>query len=235
MKILVQFPTLKRPQKFLSCLDRYVKGVKTNPTHFNINCDVIDDSMKDPIIQQAISDIVRQNNLCSYTINFDSDTTKITAINDHIHEVDFDVLVCASDDMNPQVDNWDEEICCAMQEHYPDLDGCVHFNDGHTNGNLITFSILGRELYNHFGYIYHPDYKSLYADDEFTQEVRRMDKETYIDKIIITHDHYGEEDNINSGDFDYAAEKTLHFSGRDGYVFAERLKRGFPKERITND
>lgn len=235
MKILVQFPTLKRPQKFLSCLDRYVKGVKTNPTHFNINCDVIDDSMKDPIIQQAISDIVRQNNLCSYTINFDSDTTKITAINDHIHEVDFDVLVCASDDMNPQVDNWDEEICCAMQEHYPDLDGCVHFNDGHTNGNLITFSILGRELYNHFGYIYHPDYKSLYCDDEFTQEVKRLGKEKYIDKVIISHEHYSVEGTENHGDLDLAAKKTLHYSGRDGYVFQERKKLGFPKEKITSD
>lgn len=235
MKILVQFPTLKRPQKFLSCLDRYVKGVKTNPTHFNINCDVIDDSMKDPIIQQAISDIVRQNNLCSYTINFDSDTTKITAINDHIHEVDFDVLVCASDDMNPQVDNWDEEICCAMQEHYPDLDGCVHFNDGHTNGNLITFSILGRELYNHFGYIYHPDYKSLYCDDEFTHEVKRLNKQKYIDKVIITHEHYSVEGTDNHGDLDIAAQKTLYYSGRDQMVFRERLKLGFPKHRITND
>ena len=40
---------------------------------------------------------------------------------------------------------------------------------------------------------------------------------------------------VNSGDLDYAAEKTLHYSGRDGYVFAERMKRGFPRARITND
>ncbi len=235
MKILVQFPTLKRSEKFIKCLDRYVRGVKSNSVHFNINCDLMDDSMQDLSVQESIDQVVRQNGLCSYAMNFDVDTTKISAINDHIDEVDFDVLVCASDDMNPQVQNWDEEICCAMQEHYPDLDGCVHFNDGNTNGKLITFSIMGRKLYQHFGYIYHPDYKSLYADDEFTQEVRRMDKETYIDKIIITHDHYGESNNINSGDLDYAAEKTLHYSGRDGYVFAERMKRGFPKERITND
>ena len=181
MKILVQFPTLKRSEKFIKCLDRYVRGVKSNPVHFNINCDDMDDSMQDPAVQEGIDEVVKQNDLCSYVINFDTDTTKISAINDHIDEASFDVLVCASDDMNPQVDNWDEEICCAMQEHYPNLDGCVHFNDGNTDGKLITFSIMGRKLYQHFGYIYHPDYKSLYADDEFTQEVRRMDKETYID------------------------------------------------------
>jgi len=235
MKILVQFPTLKRTDKFLDCLNKYVSGVKSNPVHFNINCDEIDESMKAPYVQERIQYIIGKNPLCTHSIYFDEDTTKISAINDHIEGMDFDILVCASDDMNPQVDNWDEEIAQAMQEHFPDLDGCVHFNDGNTNGSLITFSILGRELYNHFGYIYHPDYKSLYADDEFTQEVTRMDKVQYIDKIKITHDHYGEEGNVNSGDFDYSAEKTLHYAGRDGYVFSERLKRGFPKGKITND
>ena len=166
---------------------------------------------------------------------FDIGTSKISAINDHIEPNLYDIIICASDDMTPQVYGWDEEIAKAMQEHYPKLDGCVHFNDGYTNGKLITFSILGRELYKHFGYIYHPDYKSLYCDNEFTQEVTRMDKVKYINKVIVKHEHYGEKGNENSGDFDHAAQKTLHYSGRDGQVFELRQSKGFPEERLTLD
>ena len=56
-----------------------------------------------------------------------------------------------------------------------------------------------------------------------------------IDKMIIKHEHYAEEGNSNSGDCDYSAKKTLYFSGRDGQVFEERKKLGFPTERITTD
>ena len=122
-----------------------------------------------------------------------------------------------------------------MKQHFPDLDGCVHFDDGNTNGELITFSILGKKLYDHFGYIYHPDYKSLYCDDEFTQEVRSMGKEKYIDKIIISHEHYSVEGTENYGELDLAGRKTLHYSGRDQIVFNKRKELGFPRERITND
>ena len=147
----------------------------------------------------------------------------------------FDIVICASDDMVPKQYSWDQKIAEAMKKYFPDLDGCVHFDDGNTKGKLITFSIIGRKLYEEFGYIYHPDYKSLYCDDEFTQVVRAMGKEKYIDEIIISHEHYSVEGTENHGDADYAAQKTLHYSGRDQFVFNKRKELGFPKERITND
>jgi hypothetical protein len=168
-------------------------------------------------------------------INYDSNTNKISAINDHVDEQEFDIVICASDDMVPKAWGWDNEIVIAMQEHFPDLDGCVHFNDGNTDGELITFSILGKKLYDHFGYIYHPDYKSLYCDDEFTQEVRAMGKEKYIDKVIISHEHWSIQGSENHNETDMAVQKTLYFSGRDQQVFEKRKSLGFPKERITND
>ena len=168
-------------------------------------------------------------------VNFDKDTDKISAINDHIEGRDFDIVICASDDMIPKAWYWDVEIANAMQKYFPDLDGCVHFNDGNTNGDLITFSILGKKLYEHFGYIYHPDYKSLYCDDEFTQEVRAMGKEKYIDKVIISHEHWSIPASENHNETDMAVQKTLFYSGRDQQVFEKRKSLGFPKERITND
>ena len=236
MKLLIQFPTLDRVDKFLRVLNEYVdKCSDENSLFFNINCDAEDFSMTAEPVQKKILDILAKKDNVDGAIYYDYNTEKISAINAHIDDQDFDIVICASDDMLPQMKHWDKEISNAMQEYFPDLDGCVHFNDGNTNGSLITFSILGRELYNHFGYIYHPDYKSLYCDDEFTHEVKRLGKEKYIDKVIITHEHYSVEGTENEGQIDFAAKKTLHYSGRDGLVFEERKKMGFPKHKITGD
>ena len=43
MNLLVQFPTLARPEKFVQVLDKYVTTCSTwNKIFFNINCDVDD-------------------------------------------------------------------------------------------------------------------------------------------------------------------------------------------------
>lgn len=238
MNILVQFPTYGRPERFLDVLSKYVSMASAeNDLFFNINCDSADLTMTGRDIQGAITDILMTRDNILADINFEGMTEKISAINNNIDDVEFDwdIVIVASDDMVPRVEGWDLEITNAMQEYYPSLDGCVHFNDGNTNGNLITFSILGRKLYEGFGYIYHPDYKSLYCDDEFTQVVRGMGKETYIDKVIVSHEHYSIEGSANHGIRDIATIKTLAYSGRDQQVFAMRQKLGFPKERITRD
>jgi hypothetical protein len=191
--------------------------------------------MNDAYIRERIKYILSKRNEADGVVNYDSNTDKISAINAHIDEQSFDIVICASDDMVPKAYSWDQRIVEAMQDHFPSLDGCVHFNDGNTNGDLITFSILGRKLYEYFGYIYHPDYKSLYCDDEFTQVVKAMGKEKYIDNVIITHEHYSVEGTENHGDVDFAARKTLHYSGRDQLVFNKRKEMGFPKHRITAD
>ena len=236
MKILVQLPTFARAEKFLRVLDLYIETASShNDVVFNINCDIEDETMTDEYVKERMKYIFSKKPNVKGNIWYDSDTEKISAINDHIDGIDFDILVCASDDMVPKVHSWDQEIVIAMNNHFPELDGCVHFDDGNTHGKLITFSILGRKLYDHFGYIYHPDYKSLYCDDEFTQVVRGMGKEKYIDKVIITHEHYSVKGTQNEGEFDLAAQKTLHYSGRDQYVFNTRKELGFPAGRITND
>lgn len=238
MKILVQFPTYARPQKFLNCLSLWLHLASgENEMFYNINCDVDDSATNNP---DFISDV---ENLFSaygkgaeYSLNYDFNTDKISAINDHIQDKDFDVVVCASDDMIPQVDSYDMYISNSMSEFYPDTDGALHFSDGSdSKSDLITLSILGKKLYDYFGYIYHPDYKSLYCDNEFTQCVYELGKVIYIDKCIIRHAHYSLEGNINSGQTDLATNKTLYYSGRDATVFNERQKLGFPKQRLTAD
>lgn len=236
MKILIQFPTYGRSEKFLRVLSKYVETCSVhNEIFFNINCDSADLTMTDPDVQDRIEFILGQKHNCNGKINFDANTEKISAVNDHIPEDGWDIVICVSDDMIPTGWAWDGDIVSAMSQYFPDLDGCVHFNDGNTKGELITFSILGRKLYEEFGYIYHPDYKSLYCDNEFTEEVRRMGKEQYLNKVIVSHEHWSIEGTENHGQVDIAVQKTLHYSGRDKDVYEKRKALGYPKERITQD
>lgn len=237
MKILVQFPTFARPEKFLKCLDKYLyMSSSKHELHFNINCDEKDGLCNNTEFIGKVCSLFQEKDRCTFNIYFDENTNKISAINSHIDGgFDFDVVICASDDMIPQEDGWDDTIATDMDMYFPDLDGALHYSDGYQKNKLITLSILGRKLYDYFGYIYHPDYKSLYCDNEFTQEVYRLDKVKYIDHVIIKHEHYGEKDNSNSGDFDLSAQKTLYYSGRDQMVFQRRQQLAFPKERTTHD
>jgi hypothetical protein len=236
MKLLAQFPTFGRSEKFLQTLSRYIETASSHhEIFFNINCDEDDEQMTNPYVQERIKYLLSKSSNITGKVNFDKNTTKISAINDHIDGHDFDIVICISDDMIPKAHAWDNEMCIAMNQHFPELDGCVHFNDGNTDGKLITFSILGKALYDYFGYIYHPDYKSLYSDDEFTQEVTRLNKVQYIPKIIIGHEHWSLEGSENHNDVDIAVQKTLYYSGRDQMVFNKRKELGFPKARITRD
>lgn len=238
MKILIQFPTYARPDKFTKCLEKYLSTYSSKHNlHFNINCDEDDDLCNNSKFVADVCGLFQEKDNCTFSLKFDKNTTKISAINDHIDArfFDFDIVICASDDMIPQEQGWDDIIATDMEMYFPNLNGALHYFDGYQKENLITLSILGRRLYDHFGYIYHPDYKSLYCDNEFTQEVYRIGRVKYIDNLIIKHEHYGEKENSNSGDFDLSAQKTLRFSGRDQIVFERRKELGFPKQRITND
>lgn len=238
MNILIQFPTYARPEKFVSCISKYVNMASgKHQLHFNINCDEEDELTNNDHFTASVSTLINNKDDITYKIYFDRNTNKISAINDHINtEVfDFDIVICASDDMIPQEENWDDIIATDMEMYFPELNGALHYFDGYQKESLITLSILGRRLYDHFGYIYHPDYKSLYCDNEFTQSVYRLGRVKYIDHLVIKHEHYSEEDNSNSGDLDLSAKKTLYYSGRDQMVFEKRKGLGFPKYRITND
>ena len=64
---------------------------------------------------------------------------------------------------------------------------------------------------------------------------KRMGKERYINKVIISHEHWSIKGSENHDQTDMAVQKTLYYSGRDQQVFNRRKELGFPKERITND
>lgn len=224
MKILFKYPTRYRANWFKETLSKYRSLISSDCEHeFLISLNKDDSSMNN---KQMIEFLSNQSDLSFY---FGNHKSKIEAINADMDLCkDWDILVLVSDDMIPCVKDFDKIIVDGMKNNFPNTDGALHFNDGLYGKDVtITLSIMGRKLYEHFGYIYHPDYKSFYCDNEFTDCVRALRKVVYFPEVIIKHEWRGFS---NKKDELYKINSSL---GRDdAAVYSKRKQLGFPVNSV---
>jgi hypothetical protein len=218
MKLLIKFPTRGRRNKFLNVLNKYQTLLSNKiDVKFIITMDEDDSEMNNDLVRDVLSQF---KNLVYF---YGNSKTKIEAINVDIEKVeDWDIILLASDDMIPKIKGYDEIIVNKMEEFFPDTDGVLWFNDGNRT-DLNTLSILGKKYYSRFKYIYNPEYKSTWSDNEFTDVANILGKQKYFDEIIIKHEHpdsgYGNRDIIHAQNFEnefhdkniYEKNKTLNF------------------------
>lgn len=195
MRILVKFPTRGRADNFFYALDKYYElAHDIDRMEFHITIDQDDDSMMAP-------DVLKR--LAGYTnlfVSWGRSMSKIHAINRDLKSNGWEIVLLASDDMIPVAPGYDEIIREKMRTHHPDTDGVLWFNDGNRS-DLNTLTIMGKKYYDRFGYLYHPGYRSLYCDKEFTLVGERLGRQTYFDQVIIRHEHpdygYGDKDQVH--------------------------------------
>ena len=183
MNLLIKFPTRGRPDKALKTLVRYINYMDDKSNRILVTCDLDDESMNN----EEVRNILTQYE--NVVIKYGDNKSKIEAVNADLKDEEFDIVLLASDDMLPIVKGYDTLIKSRMSEIYPDTDGVLWFNDGYQGDRLNTLSILGKKYYDRFGYIYHPEYKSVWCDNEFMAVSRILDKVTYFDTTIIKHEH----------------------------------------------
>ena len=217
MKILIKFPTRNRKNKFFEVLQKYYDfATDLSKIEFLITLDYDDESMNN---QEVIDKLKSYKNL---KFVFGKSNNKIHAVNRDIELGDWDIILLASDDMIPIEKGYDEQIRFNMTINYPNTDGILWFNDGNRK-DLNTLCILGKKYYERFGYIYHPDYKSLWADNEFMTVGNLLKKQIFIDRVIIHHQHpdwgYGGRDNIHSLNSNHDMEDRMVFQRRQKINF----------------
>jgi len=141
-------------------------------------------------VQYSIKNITHRTDFG--VIYYGNSSTKIEAVNADIKSVTWpwDILLLVSDDMVPQVKGYDDILRARMPS---DTNGILWINDGTQGNTLNTISVMGRAMYESFGYVYHPAYKSFYCDTEFTDLCKGSlaSKCTYIPDILIRHEHPG--------------------------------------------
>lgn len=144
-------------------------------------------------IQYRIKNATHRAGWCQ--VYYGNSKTKIEAVNADMASIewDWDIVMVVSDDMVPQLKGYDDVLRTHMLARYPDTNGILWVNDGTQGINLNTITIMGKAMYTSFGYLYHPSYKSLFCDTEFTDlcEGSLASKCTYIPHMLIRHEHPG--------------------------------------------
>ena len=155
MKILFKYTTRSRRSNFLRGYDSILNKIANREDyHILISVDKDDQSMSPlPVLDG------------NYTFVVGNSKNKIDAINRDLNEFDYDwdILINMSDDMIFTKKGFDDII---RAEFYNDFNQYLHFNDGNQKCNVCTMHIVGRNYYDRFKYIYHPDYISLWCDVE---------------------------------------------------------------------
>lgn len=149
-----------------------------------VSYDHDDESMTAPILAAT------QELACEVRLYRGASKTKIEAVNASINELaGWDILIIISDDMFCRRKGWDELVVQKMTYHFPDTDGALWFHDGSKQREICTLSCMGWKMYQRFGYVYNPEYKSFFCDNEFTEIARSLNKLPFFDDCLASHEH----------------------------------------------
>lgn len=160
----------------------------------------------------------------------DADAVLITTRSKNMVEATNDIaklcagqlIILVSDDMW-SCELWDTKILHKFE--MINGPGILQVSDGITVTKL-TIPIMNREAYKKLGYIYHPDYISMYADDDLRKTALQHGMYYNGTDIMIEHRHYS----VNKAKMDktYASENSRTAWKIGEQVFFERAKNKFP-------
>jgi hypothetical protein len=192
MKLTYSFPSRSRPVKFFAALDNIRSMSSSN--NYEVIAKLDDD---DKQFTQRFKD--RLSEYPEVIVKWGKSKNKIHAVNRDLEGMTGDILLCHSDDMvfiKRGFDNFIREqyyvnIITPMDAMARKLifDGLLHLPDGYANARVCTYSIMHVNYYKRFGYIYNPEYISMWCDNEATVVAKMLNKYKYVNEQIFQHEH----------------------------------------------
>ena len=190
MKILYNYPSRSRPALFRRGVESIIEN--SHSANFEILA-IVDDNDR----------TLKEYNFDGCTVLLGESKSKVDAINrghKYILNSNADIIVNMSDDMMFTKKGFDSDIMNAIGNNW---DQCIHFPDGTTGDKLISLSILGMEYYTRFNYIYHPDYYSVYCDNETMDVAKILNCYKFINENIFVHLHPANGNAFNDEQYRY--------------------------------
>lgn len=211
MRFSLIHPSLGRPEQALACFNTW--------RAFAYDLD----------IQHMLSLSANDPTIDTYTSLFDTDdsavilspaTNMVAASNIAAQRADGDVLILISDDMFPPM-NWDLLIAPYMATPDPVV---LQVHDG-IRDDIMTLPIMNRAAYDRLGYLYHPEYLSMFADNDLAETAKAHGWYVKCD-IRFEHRHY----TVGKSELDetYRKENSKTKWDHGQRVFERRKREGFP-------
>jgi hypothetical protein len=227
--ILLKYPTRQRQLKFFENLINYLnKASGKHDIRVVVSMDTDDAEMNTDEVKEGLASLCEDFVFISY--NYGPSLGKINAINRDVPDDHWDILIATADDMEPVEDDWDDIIVQDMTQEFPDLCGALNYNNDprlEAKGaegykTLITLPVIGRKLYDKFGYIYHPDYKSEWCDNEQTEVFETLGVLRHINRRPIIHKWAENQDAL--------MQRNMQIGwNHDRQTFINRKASGFPQ------
>ena len=109
----------------------------------------------------------------------------VDAVNNAARFANGDILIVVSDDFGCP-SQWDVAIVTAIGQR---TNIAVLVDDG-VNGRIMTLPIVDRAYYESCRYIYHPDYVSMYTDEDLTEHARYTGRLVDARHLKFPHRHF---------------------------------------------
>lgn len=179
MKLLLNLASRSRPSNFHACMYN-LRQCFTN-YHVALKVDRNDPSLRE-YLSKAYPEIL---------LYIGHSTSKVEAINRDIPLHDWDIIVNTSDDIAWKIGAGREII-----KHY-EQDTFLHFPEPYAESQAVkkgresisVCSIMDRLYFDRFGYIYNPEYKSLFCDNEATAVAKKLGRYKFVNIVICEHQH----------------------------------------------
>lgn len=232
--ILCKIPTRGRPDQFIKTFESFhlLESGKHKITYL-ISIDE-DDRTMDNLAKQLRNEKYNSPNFIIVTAQR---AGKIGSVNRDMNQApdDWDIVMQPADDFIALVQGWDDRVVEELETTFEDLDGVVWFFDGH-QPKIDTLCIMGRKYYERFGYLYYPEYRTFWADVEFTEVADRLDRLIYSPEVLFEHRHpdwiYSQGYDGRKAGYDQLYHENDKPEDRewDEKLFRERMKRNFDLE-----
>src|SRR5688572_22720961 len=178
MKLTYSFPSRSRPVKFFAALDN-IRSMSASDNYEVIAKLDIDDTKFTDRFKDRLKEYPE------VIVKWGKSKNKVHAVNRDIEGMTGEILACHSDDMVFIKYGFDNYI----RDQYKNFDGLLHLPDGYAGARVCTYSIMHVDYYKRFGYIYNPEYISMWCDNEATVVAKLLNKYKYINEQIFQHEH----------------------------------------------
>jgi hypothetical protein len=183
MNVLIKYPSRGRPDTFKNTIKLFINKLSNkHDVKFICSFDEDDSSMNNDNVRDYIKSL---NFNIEYFYN--NNKNKIEAINANMENQNFDVLILIADDIFPIINGYDDHICEIFKNSIYNLDCVIHTNTARWSNVLDVFCIMGKSYYDRFKYIYNPNYKSIFCDNEYTEVAKILNRSVFVHETIMEH------------------------------------------------
>lgn len=185
--LLFKLATRGRPADFIEAMDSlYANAADHDNMHVLITAGEDDPTMNNSEMIERVKGYKNAHLL------FGENSSKTQATNRDLDLKDqpwsgWDIILNYADDQRFVMYGFDNLVRTSMNSLFPEFDGFLHLHEPDCGPALPVMYCAGRLFFDKFGFIAHPQYKSLWWDNWYADVAKLMCKYHYIGTHVFNH------------------------------------------------